>query len=112
MKNFSLKMKHLRKSLRNWNWEVFGDLNRKENNLLEGTETFKKNLDMGWNVDTFKKLNESRSEFENVLLLKESMTKDKARIGWLQEGERNSAFFHASIKARRIRNYFQLQIEY
>lgn len=43
--------------------------------------------------------------------MKESMAKDKARISWLKEGDRNTAFVHASITVRRKQNTTTLQCD-
>ncbi|KAL9661991.1 hypothetical protein QQ045_026819 [Rhodiola kirilowii] len=34
----------------------------------------------------------------------------KARLQWLADGDRNSKFFHAAIKARRARNLINLEL--
>lgn len=52
LKKISLKLKKLRKSRTAWNWEVFGDLNRKEDDLLENTGRTREELELGWNFDS------------------------------------------------------------
>ena len=38
-------------------------------------------------------------------LREEIYWKQKARVDWLQEGDKNTAFFHKSVQARRNRSY-------
>ncbi|KAL9672810.1 hypothetical protein QQ045_029062 [Rhodiola kirilowii] len=39
------------------------------------------------------------------------MLEEKAKITWLKEGDRNTQFFHASIRARRSQNAIKLELE-
>lgn len=48
-----------------------------------------------------------KMELEELLLEKISMLRQKARISWLKEGDRNSKFFHQSILRRRAHNRIQ-----
>lgn len=45
-----------------------------------------------------------RVEFEEVIKLEEDFWLMKARILWLVEGDRNTAFYHTSALIRRRRN--------
>lgn len=45
-----------------------------------------------------------KMELEDLYLVRDSMLKQKARVSWLKEGDRNTKFFHHSIQRRRSRN--------
>ncbi|XP_058180015.1 uncharacterized protein LOC131298548 [Rhododendron vialii] len=52
----------------------------------------------------FEQEKEYVKEVEILLLREEMMLHQRSRINWLSYGDRNSAFFHASINQRRQRN--------
>lgn len=106
--NFSLKLSKLRKALRIWNREVSGDINRKEDDVIKHIEVTQHALELEWTVENFNNLKKLRMELDDILSMKESIAKEKARISWLKDGDRNTAFFHESIRARCKQNQMTL----
>jgi hypothetical protein len=51
---------------------------------------------------------EKVQQFWKKISSKESLFRQKSRTKWVQEGDSNSRFFHASIKGRRRRNQIVL----
>ena len=53
---------------------------------------------------TTEEIVEALKELSDALKAEEMFWKQKSRIFWLREGDRNTKFFHALIKQRRARN--------
>ncbi|PNX98293.1 cysteine-rich receptor-like protein kinase [Trifolium pratense] len=98
------KLKSLKEALKGWNKEVFGVLDMniestvKELNEVEGLmasdELVSDIVDRGG----------LQKRFWEQLHYKESLLKQKSKMKWIQDGDANSRFFHASLKGRRRRN--------
>ncbi|KAL9691065.1 hypothetical protein QQ045_011482 [Rhodiola kirilowii] len=91
----NLELKRLHGTLRRWNWETFGDVNRKVKELSN-------------KVDLMEKI---KVDLEDFLRFQFSILEEKTKYRWLEEGDRNTNFFHASLKARRLQNRFNLKLE-
>ncbi|XP_060169362.1 uncharacterized protein LOC132600312 [Lycium barbarum] len=51
-----------------------------------------------------------KHELEKWVLVEESILKQKSRVQWLQLGDTNSAYFHASIKSRLAQNHINILV--
>ncbi|KAI9190970.1 hypothetical protein LWI28_001563 [Acer negundo] len=94
-------MRNLKKALKSWNWEVFGDLN----SAIAGKskEFHSIHLDLsnrGFSDDLFIAEVSVHSELDVLLRRHECFYRDRSRVRWLRDGDRNTSFFHASIKHR------------
>ncbi|XP_026442645.1 uncharacterized protein LOC113342265 [Papaver somniferum] len=102
---FMNKLKRLKKILKAWNWEVFGDvkanLAKVEEKVLE--EILKSNNDPT-NINLLNNLVTARGEYDMAAHNYHTFLRDKARINWIKEGDINSKFFHTSIKLRQSQN--------
>ncbi|XP_058741515.1 uncharacterized protein LOC131613893 [Vicia villosa] len=97
------KLKRLRERLRVWNREVFGWIELKLEDASEKINVFDKVIgeNMGGNKEVV--VNDIRTatkDLWNCLNVKESMLRLKSRNLWLKDGDKNSRFFHNSIKER------------
>ncbi|XP_026384213.1 uncharacterized protein LOC113279759 [Papaver somniferum] len=99
--SFMSKLKRLKKILKKWNWEVFGDLRIKmkttEDEVLAATLLSDADPE---NSELLNNLVTSRGKQEIVSKQYNELMRDKARIKWVKKGGANTDFFHASIKIR------------
>ncbi|KAL9679735.1 hypothetical protein QQ045_017601 [Rhodiola kirilowii] len=108
LQKFGLKLKKLCGVLRTWNREVFGDINKrvKEQTLL--VDKLESQLQHRWDDDLYDLVKDAKSELSNLLRYQFNILEEKAKLQWSYEGDHNSKFHHAAIKARRIQNTIRL----
>uniref|UniRef100_A0A1D1YFE7 Retrovirus-related Pol polyprotein LINE-1 n=1 Tax=Anthurium amnicola TaxID=1678845 RepID=A0A1D1YFE7_9ARAE len=105
MFTFCQKLKSVKNALRSWNKYGFGD-------VLANISCAKKKLvqmqgqlqDDPLNPDLISNEKSVREEFSRAILAENSLARQKAKQFWLTQGDTNSKFFHAAIKARRMFN--------
>lgn len=96
------KLKRLKTSLREWNLTVFGDIKvriTEAKTELEGIQQLLASSDSphvfhGQELVALRKLNEVLHQ-ESIFL------RQKCRASWLKDGDRNTSFFHRSLKIRQ-----------
>lgn len=71
----------------------------------------KTDLQDGWNDDFSRRLDQLKAEHSDVRQYMDDMLRDKARIKWTAEGDRNTKFYYAFSKARRTKNHMFLQCD-
>ncbi|KAK2647816.1 hypothetical protein Ddye_015305 [Dipteronia dyeriana] len=89
-------------ALRKWNWEVFGDITL---NVTKANEKMMLILGRigseGFSDDLFRLETAALADLDSALKQQEIFLKEKSRVRWLAEGDRNSNFFHSLLKRRR-----------
>ena len=105
MYQFQQKLKNLKAVIKNWNTFVFSNifqeikiLERKMEETQQKIITGGRTEELAAQEQELHKLLEERRKQEEILW------RQKSRITWLKEGERNTKFFHKSTIQRRMQN--------
>lgn len=96
------KLKRLKLELKQWNVDVFGDLNALRKKLtMRINELENKAEEEGLDEEEGLQRREAQAEFWRVAKMNESLLCQKSRMRWIKEGDMNSKFFHSMINWRR-----------
>ncbi|PON37349.1 Endonuclease/exonuclease/phosphatase, partial [Trema orientale] len=98
------KLKALKRELKVWNWEVFGDLKLKIARATQNVSLIQERLGIeGFSDPLLKQETEAHPAFDILLSQEEIYLREQSRVKWLKEGDRNSSFFHNVVKRRRAK---------
>ncbi|MQM03999.1 hypothetical protein Taro_036778 [Colocasia esculenta] len=99
------KLKVVKISLKLWNKNVFGHI---DDNIKKAKEqiTLKQEIfDSSPIVEHRSDLNKANANLKHILHCQEIFWCQKSRVKWLEEGDRNTTFYHAAIQGRHTRNF-------
>ena len=96
-------MEDLRK-FKEWSKHGFGNIfvnaRKAEKNVLMA----ERRVENDDSSDAQESLQRTTSEWNRWLLMEESFWKQKARVRWLDQGDKNTKFFHSIVKQRRAQS--------
>jgi hypothetical protein len=99
------KLKHIKEKLKKWNKEVFGNIDQAKKLIEERMERLQEQcIQEGYTEERKKEENQLLQDWEARCKQEETLWRQKSRVQWLKEGERNTKFFHRSTIARRSHN--------
>ncbi|XP_012832503.1 PREDICTED: uncharacterized protein LOC105953389 [Erythranthe guttata] len=108
---FQQKMHNVRRVLKRWNWEVFGDLQSNIKASQQTIQAFENELQQGSNDEISGHLVETKKHLNRLEDWEAEMLSAKARLAWEKDGDRNTALYHACIKERCKRSTIQIKRE-
>ncbi|XP_026377693.1 uncharacterized protein LOC113271989 [Papaver somniferum] len=110
---FQQKLKKLRNILKDWNWNVFGNVHLKLKEVEEEVQKAMLLSDLNpADTEALDNLVVAENNFNSKEVHLSTMLKQKDRTKWVKEGSANTGFFHANFKIRQSRNFIsELQDE-
>ncbi|KAK8652462.1 hypothetical protein V6N13_126494 [Hibiscus sabdariffa] len=91
----------LQSQIKNWNKMIFGYIGQRKKKLQARIMGIDRAM-FHWNSNNLSELvNQLRDELDDVLAQEESFWRKKSCAKWIVDGDRNTKYYHASIKARR-----------
>ncbi|XP_057770242.1 uncharacterized protein LOC130990061 [Salvia miltiorrhiza] len=99
-----LKLKRLRSVIKNWNKEIFGNVDlriaefQRQLAITQG-----KISDTGYTDTLFDEEVSLQAELNIALTQKNNLLQQKSRATWLHDGDRNTSFFHRLTKFKKRR---------
>jgi exonuclease III len=105
MYRFQQRLKNLKQHLKSWNKSTFGDIFQAQENLKQQMQTLQQQIrSQGLTEDLKTQETLLNNQIAERRAQEEVLWRQKSRIQWLKEGEKNTKFFHRSMIQRRQTN--------
>ncbi|XP_057808519.1 uncharacterized protein LOC131022998 [Salvia miltiorrhiza] len=97
-----LALKRLRTDIKSWNKEIFGNVDLRINDFQRQLAiTQRKISEISYTDDLFDEEVGLQAELNVALTRKNNLLQQKSRATWLQDGDRNTSFFHGLTKFKK-----------
>lgn len=106
-------MRHIKNSLKKWNKEVLGNIQGAKRNLKVEMERVQGQINQGGLSPELQHLESTLTrELDERDQQEQIMFRQKSKMLWLKEGNKNTKFFHNSLLQHRNQNWIHsLKIE-
>ncbi|XP_070027770.1 uncharacterized protein [Nicotiana sylvestris] len=95
------KLKALSRKLTKWSREDIGDINEAVNNWKAKLQ-YLEDRDIEDNTEESREeINRAHAEYIRWLSIQDSLLKQKCRIKWFEDGDKNSMYFHCTLREKR-----------
>ncbi|XP_027183870.1 uncharacterized protein LOC113782162 [Coffea eugenioides] len=101
LKVLSEKLRKMKQALRQWSRSSFGDIFLEIRSAEQKVAEAELAHDDNPSEELLIQLHKARARLRNALVVEEEYWKQKARVKWLADGDRNTAFFHSVVTERR-----------
>ncbi|XP_027081100.2 uncharacterized protein [Coffea arabica] len=96
------KLLTTRRAIQSWNKQFFGNIMDTVHVAEIAVQRAEEMVDQNDSDECQIELNKAQAELRHALSIEEQFWRQKARVKWLKEGDRNSRYFHAVVKQRRV----------
>ncbi|KAL0453012.1 UNVERIFIED_CONTAM: hypothetical protein Slati_1279300 [Sesamum latifolium] len=90
--------------LKQWNRDTFGNVFTIVQQAKQNATEAEKKFDMDPSAENLIALNQSNAELVHALSLESEYWRQKSNCKWLEDGERNTKFFHSLLKKKMIKS--------
>lgn len=102
------KLRRLKAKLKVWNWEEFGDLKEKIIQLQNRVMQLEEKIQYRPTQTDEEEFENCSRELRQAVNWEAELVYQKTRAKWIQDGDRNTKFFHAVIRDKMRQNAISL----
>ena len=105
MYRLTQKLDNVRRNVKGWAKGSFGDLFKIKGDVEEKLKKLQGEIAKRINLDNATQEEEEyREKWKDILLREEFFWKQRSRLQWIKEADKNTTFFHRSASNHKIRN--------
>ncbi|XP_071924873.1 uncharacterized protein [Coffea arabica] len=106
LQQLAAKLRLTKHAIQQWSREHFGNIFDAVKQAEEAVMAAEAALDSDLSQQQWLALQEARAVLKNSLVKEEAYWRQKARIKWLQDGDKNSRFFHAVVAENMLNRLY------